>query len=163
MRAWIAVAAFSLAGVLDLYFLAPSSQVVAPQAIFYALLVGNTYFSIRFFAPLIVISWKQITVDCVLVVLYIVLALSLGYSLLFPLVATMLFLLATVKYAIELSGSLHADVFGRKMRIDMLAAALCAASFFMAFAYPQVSAWTLTGIFSAANVYLLFMSPMYKL
>ncbi|MDO8514399.1 MAG: hypothetical protein Q7S50_02530 [bacterium] len=155
---------FALAGLISLLFFAAVSVYLLPHSIFYAVLVLNTFFSIRFFSRLIAPSPRQTAVDAILVVLYIILAYSLGNAFAFPLVATCLFLVATAKYVIELDSNPHVSVLKRKISLDLLGAALCAATLGGVLAgNPLASAWILAAVFAAANVYLLFIRPMYRL
>ncbi|MDP2648863.1 MAG: hypothetical protein Q8P19_03115, partial [bacterium] len=50
VKAWVATASFSAAGIASLFLLAPVSDTLIPHLIFYAVLVLNTFFSIRFFS-----------------------------------------------------------------------------------------------------------------
>lgn len=163
MRAWIAVIAFSVFALVALFYLAPRNDVVAPQAIFFFLLILNTYFSISFFSTKIPVSLRQIAVDTLLVVLYAFLALALGYSLLFPLIATALFLVATGKYVIELGRTTYRETLLRKIYIDVAGASISVLALVVALSgYDVLSAWSFTAIFAAGNIYWLFVDPMYR-
>ena len=162
-KAWAATIAFSLAGIISLLFFSHVSPSLFPHSIFYGVLVLNTFFSVRFFAALIAPSARQILVDTILCLLFIALAYSLGNAATFPLIATCLFLIAAVKYKIELGSNPYPHVLKKKIGIDLLGAALCAAALAGVLAgYPFESAWALATIFSIANVYLLMIRPMYR-
>jgi len=163
-KAWFATTAFALAGLVSLLFFAMVSRYLLPHSIFYYVLVLNTFFSIRFFSDILEPSPRQTAVDTILVVLYIVLAYSLGNAFAFSLAATCLFLVATAKYVIELDSNPHVSVLKRKISLDLLGAALCASALGgTLMGYPLESAWTLAAVFALANVYLLFIRPMYRL
>ena len=164
VKAWLATVTFSLAGLISLFFFATVSRYLLPHAALYSILVLNTFFSVRFFAGILAVSVRQTVVDGVLVVLYVALAYSLGDASALPLAATCLFAVAAVKYIIELGSNPHTAVLRRKISIDFLGAALCAAALAgTILGYPFESAWALAGIFALANVYLLAVKPMYRL
>ncbi len=163
-KAWMATAAFALFGIASALFFSLVTEFLLPHSIFYALLVLNTFFSVRFFSGILVPSSRQFVVDAALVILYAALAYSLGNPAGFPLAATALFGFASLKYIIELGSNPYTAVLKRKITIDLLGAAFCAAIFVGAlFGYPLESAWAFATIFALANVYLLLIRPMYRL
>lgn len=131
------------------------------HGIFLALLLINTVFSVRFFMPLLPRTAAQWVLDALLVLLYLSLFISLGKPLLFPFCATLLFVLATMKYAVAL-GHAPLPVLRKKIIIDLLGGLLCFGALALAaLGYQLEASYLLAGIFCAANVYLLLINPMY--
>src|SRR5262245_26060466 len=102
VRANVATVCFTLAGVFAYGFRASDIPNSLPHIIFYATLIINTYFSIGFFASRFRQTISQTVTDYFLFVLYLALALSVGHSLLFPLIAAAIFCAACVKYLLLL-------------------------------------------------------------
>jgi hypothetical protein len=161
-RAVGATAAFALAGMAGLVLAPQPWAMKAPHAVFYAVLVLNTYFSIRFFESLPPQDRDERAIDAILVVLYLALAASIGAPLAFALVAVLLFAAATAKYVLLLPVVDRRDILMRKILIDGLGLALCLAMLLgTLLADPGWSAWAAAIIFAIANVYLLAIRPMY--
>jgi hypothetical protein len=134
-----------------------------PHLIFYLILLLNTFFSIRFFFPLIERDWKQLLVDGLLIAQYILLVYAIGAPIFFPFLLLIFFTTATLKYALALPG-LHPFVLRRKIIIDLLGVLLSAATLGgVLIGYPLESTWGLVGVFALANAYLLLIRPMYRL
>ncbi len=164
-RALLSTGFFASAGILSFFFFAPSNLVLWPNTLFYAVIVLNTFFSVRFFARITPHSWTQSVVDGVLVLIYLALALSLGREWAFPFFALCIFVAAPIKYVLMLGKIPHSDLLRRKLLIELLGAGLCTAALLCAvfLGYPLTAAWTLAIIFSLANIYLLAIRPMYRL
>jgi hypothetical protein len=161
-RAVGATAAFALAGVAGLVLAPQPWAIKAPHAVFYAVLVLNTYFSIRFFESLQPKERDERAIDSTLVVLYLALAASMGAPLAFALVAVLLFAAATAKYVLLLPVMDRRDILIRKILIDGLGLALCLAMLLgTLLADPWWTAWAAAIIFAVANLYLLAIRPMY--
>lgn len=160
LRALAATAAFSLAG---LYGAAQAtSALMLPHTVFYAVLVVNTYFSIRFFAPRTPDSIPQTMLDGGLAALYLALGFAIGRAGTFEFFALLLFMLATAKY-VEMRRALPPAVYKRKIVIDLLGITLCAAALLgSSLGYAAFSAWAFAAVFLLANVYLLWVRPMYR-
>lgn len=164
VKTMLATAAFSLAGIASLALVAPASSVLLPHIIFYAVLVLNTFFSIRFFSRIAPENLSQIEIDTVLVILYFALASSLGRPILFAFFALCLFIAASSKYPLLLLVIPQTDVLKRKILIDLLGTATCAGILGATLlGYAFEAAWTSAILFSLANVYLLAIKPMYHL
>jgi hypothetical protein len=160
-RETVATVVFTLAGIAGLWF-SDATLARLPNALFYAVLVLNTYFSVRFFTRLPPVDRDERLIDAILVAAYVVLAFSIGSPVRFAAVSMALFAAATAKYAL-LRGTLErTDILDRKITIDLLGLALCAATLLGAIlGFPLASAWLQAGVFAAANVYLLAVRPMY--
>lgn len=137
---------------------------ILPHAIFFIALFFNTALSVRFFMPLIPRTASQWIIDAILLIIYGALALSLSDPLWFPFLATCLFIVATAKYVLLLGTIPYPQTLTRKILIDLLGTVACAAAWGTALlGYPLESAWALATIFAFANLYLLFINPMYRL
>jgi hypothetical protein len=101
----------------------------------------------------------------VLVVVYFALGLSIGREWAFPFFALCVFVAAPIKYTLMLGHVPHPEFLKKKLLIDLSGTALCALALLGAVLldYPLTSAWALAIIYSLANVYLLFIRPMYRL
>ncbi len=157
-------ALFVLAGLVVTWRLA-SWAVSLPLFIFYIILTVNTYFSIRCFADLVPRGNKlQQAIDLVLAVLYLILAVNLGNQLSFIFMATLLFAVATLKYVLLLSSLIGYSAFlKRKIFIDNLGIIACILALGgVLFGYSLLASWLWAGIFVIANIYLLFIKPMYN-
>ncbi len=164
VKAWAATVVFSFIGLWTLVYRAPQVPELLPQTIFYAVLVLNTFFSIRFYSALQPKNASQFLIDAVLVILYAVLALSLGRPVAFAYAALWLFMMAPQKYALMLGFVPHTVLLRNKILIDLSGTVLCAAILGATIAgYSLAAAWALAGLFVLANVYLLLIRPMYRL
>jgi hypothetical protein len=161
-RAIVAAAAFALAGLAG-FLLAPHPWLFKlPHALFYAVLVLNTFFSIRFFDALPPQDRDERAIDAVLTVLYLVLAATIGWLVPFAFVATLLFAAATLKYVLLLPVMERHDILAPKIFIDGLGLAMCVAMLIGSLLFdPLWTAWTAAVAFALANVYLLAIRPMY--
>ena len=162
-KAWAVTAGFTVVGLIALY-LAPRSLVLVPQVLFYAVLILNTFYSVRFFHRIQPVYVSQALVDIVLVVVYTILAFAFGHALLFSYMALWVFLIAPVKYTLMLNHTPHTGALKQKILIDLLGTGFMALvlGIFLA-GYVLTSAWLLAIVFALANVYFLFMRPMYRL
>lgn len=162
-RARLATAVFAVAGLGGLWLARTDLATALPLAVFYAALVVNTYASIRCFAALTPADdRRQSAVDGVLAVIYLTLATSLDAPLRFTLAATMLFAVATMKYALLLGVVADLELLRRKIAIDVagaLAALLALGG--VAAGAPTLATSLWAGAFLIANVYLLAIKPMY--
>lgn len=160
-REIVATTIFALAGVAGTLSSGHPWSARLPTALFYAVLVFNTYFSIRFFSRLPPAGRDEAVIDGVLVILYVVLAFSIGSILAFSFVSTLLFAVAVLKYYLLL-GVVDRRGILRKMAIDGLGVLLCAVAFAGSWlGYPLPSAWLQALLFGLANIYLLAVRPMY--
>jgi hypothetical protein len=153
---------FSLAGLAGLAFAPHVWTAKAPNALFYAVLVVNTYFSVRFFDALPPKERDERVIDGVLAVLYVALAAAIGAPVLFAAIATLLFVAAVAKYWLLLPVMPRPALLRRKMAIDATGGVLCVATLAgTLLSGPLASAWVQAIVFAIANVYLLAIRPMY--
>lgn len=162
-KAWLATSVFALAGIVSVLFYAIVSPFLLPHALIYAVLVFNTFFSIRFWSALQPKDIRQLFVDAVLVITYLTLAFSMGEPFYFALAALCLFIAAPLKYVLMLGRTSHGELVERKMLIDFLGTLACAALVAGLFLGDALGVTWLFAIgFTLANIYLLFIRPMYR-
>lgn len=163
-QAALASAAFASAGLVG-FLRAPWAETSALLAGYYAVLVINSFFSIKTLATISPSSLVQMCFDGVLVAVYILLALSIGSVVLFCVCSMALFLIANVMYAhLYRRVSERRRFIAHKMRINALGIALSLGALLIAVAGHRVyAAWTLCVLYALANVYLLGINPMYRL
>jgi len=163
-KAWLATGAFALAGAVSFFVVAPISPYLLPHLIFYAVLVVNTFFSIRFFPRIAPENASQVAIDAVLVFLYLALAASIGRPVQFAFFALCLFIAASTKYPLLLLVIPQTNVLKRKILIDLMGTAACAVVLGATIlGYAFGAAWAAAIGFTLANVYLLLIRPMYRL
>ncbi len=162
LRAIAATLAFTLAGLLGFLFAPHLWELKAPNAIFYFVLVLNTFFSVRFFDALPPQGRDERVIDGILTALYLALAATIGWLLPFAVVATLLFAAATMKYVLLLPVMDRRDILYRKILIDALGFIMCLAALAATvWSDPFWAAWGVAFFFALANVYLLAVQPMY--
>lgn len=163
IKAFVATALFSALGCwmgLD----APRTPELAPELLFYIVLVINTFFSIRFYAAMQPGTISQTLIDAALGLCYVALAVSFGHPLLFAFSALCLFIAAPPKYALMLGRVPHAALLRRKILIDTSGTVACAALLGSTlFGHSLFGMWAFAIVFALANVYLLLIKPMYRL
>jgi hypothetical protein len=152
-------------GILGWYFSVVDWRASLPLGIFYALLVVNTFPSVRLFSSIIPQdNGKHALADILIAMTYVSLVISFGNPEQFALCALVLFLVAAGKYSLMVEETPHPNLVQRKVRVDLLGAFLCACVLAaMILGYPVFGAWALAIIFSLANVYVLGLRPLYRL
>jgi hypothetical protein len=136
-----------------------------PLGIFFALLILNTYPSLRLFGSLVPMDdGKHALADLMLALVYVFLAASFGNPQQFALCALVLFLIAAGKYSLMVEEIPHPQLIKRKINVDLLGALLCAGVLAaMVFGWQQQAAWALAIIFALANIDVLVIRPLYRL
>lgn len=136
-----------------------------PLGVFYAVLVVNTYFSVRLFSRITPQGDRtQILFDTMLAFLFMGGAASMGNTLSFMFINLLLFIAAVAKYAFLLGIVPQPGLLRRKILVDLSGVAACAFAFGGALSgYPFASAWALAVAFAIANVFLFFVRPLYRL
>jgi len=161
-RALAAAFGFTIVGLLGFLFVPASWETKLPNLIFYAVLVLNTFYSVRFFDALPPQDRDEHIIDGVLTVLYVALAATIGVHLWFAIVSTALFAVAVAKYVLLLRVMDRHDILRTKILIDGLGLVMCLATLVATLVFdPLWSAWAAALVFAAANVYLLAIQPMY--
>ena len=162
LRAPGATIFFAAAGLWSVLFYSGPLEYRVPHIIFYTVLTLNTYYSIHFFSHVTPKSQFQNGIDLVLAAAYVALALSIGDPLSFSLRALLVFTVAPAKYAHMLGRTPYDGTLRRKILIDLLGTFLCFVVLALTInGLALQAAWILAGLFSVANVYLLWMRPMY--
>ncbi|MBI4079685.1 hypothetical protein HY414_00445, partial [Candidatus Kaiserbacteria bacterium] len=127
--------------------------------------VLNTFVSIRTFAAITPKNAPQNIFDLILALTYAALAFTVDSVLRFSLLSTALFVVAALKY-IHLRSLIVIErrLIARKILLNSLGAGLSSLAFIITlWGSANVAAWTLSLTFTLANVYLLFVRPMYRL
>ena len=136
-----------------------------PLLAFYLLLVINTFFSVKFFSSLTSPADPyQKWVDGVLVLIYLALATQMGSPISFLLIASLLFLVACVKYSLLFRDFEYPRLLFRKIAVNIFGAILCLLTllwFYMRYSHIALIAFPV--LFAIANIYLLFIRPLYTL
>jgi hypothetical protein len=162
-KAVLATGFFTAAGIAGLFLSGASWEERAPTALVYAVLVVNTWFSVRFFSRLPPIDRNELAIDGLLTVLYVALAFAIGRIIPFIAIATVLFFVAVGKYALLLPVLNLPRTLRRKMFIDALGGLLSLSALIGALlGYELKSAWAFALIFLVANGFLLLVQPMYR-
>ena len=164
-RALFVTLLISVAGILGWALFVYDWRESFPLAVFYALLVINTYPSVRLFSSLVPQEdGKHALADILIAGVYLFLAASLGNPQQFALCATVLFLVAAAKYSLMLYDIPHPHLLERKIRADLLGALGCAMTLAtMNAGYTLYASWGLAALFAVANIYLLAVRPLYRL
>jgi len=164
-RALFAVALFIVAGIIAWPLFVYDWYVSLPLAIFYALLVINAYPSVRLFSSIVPQEdGKHALADIILAISYFFIAASMGQPQQFAICALAMFLIAAAKYTLMLYDIPHPHLLQRKIRADLLGALLCAVLLaLMNLGFVVQAAWFMTILFSLASVYVLVVSPLYRL
>ena len=163
IRAVIACVFFAAVGMWALHINQPS-DIELLLAGYYAVLILNTFFSIRTISAFTPNNAIQMLFDTVLVLTYCALAFSLGSVAQFSAVSLFLFIFADGKYAHLRRLVAHKQFLWHKMQMNALGAALSLGALITAaLGYPLSAAWFLFVAYALANVYLLGINPMYRL
>jgi hypothetical protein len=161
-KALFACACFSAIGAFG--WIVYGSAQSLPLLGFYAILILNTFFSIRTLSSITPQHVVQILFDAVLVCTYIALALSFSSALMFAGFSAGLFLISIGKYARLNTITNYPKLLRRKMKINTLGALLSLSALVIADAgYSLFAEWLLFTLFALANIYLLGIKPMYRL
>ncbi len=164
VKSWFATSVFALAGITSVLFYSIVSPFLLPHVIIYAVLVSNTFFSIRFWGALQPKDTRQFLVDAALVVTYLMLAFSIGKPFNFALAALLLFTVAPLKYILMRGRTQHGALVEHKILLDSLGMFACIALVLGLFLGNALEVTWLFAIgFTLANLYLLFIRPMYRM
>lgn len=156
---------FAVLGGIAAVITAPDIGMVLPLELFYAVLLVNTYFSIRCFLSIIPRGdRRQQVANATLVTLYIMLPMSFGNARWFMVFCTLLFTIATLKHILLLGIITERRLLRKKIITDGVGAiaSLAVLGGVMA-GYPKISAYLWLVAFGIANVYLLLIKPLYSL
>lgn len=136
-----------------------------PLVVFHLILLLNTYFSIRTFVSLTPRGdWRQHGADVLLASCFLLLPTAFNRPLIFMLLCVVLFILATLKYVLLAPRVGWSRLLYRKIQIDIVGAAGCFAGVIgMLLGYIFLTSLVAVAVFSAANVYVLWVNPIYNL
>ncbi len=138
---------------------------LVPLTIFYAILLLNSFFSIRLFSQIIPSHLiEQKLIDGTLFVFYIFLTFTFSTPIVFGYLITIFFVLAGTKYIMLLNKITdQPKLLKKKILVNSLGTLLGALTLGgMLYGFVVESAWALTIIFALANIYFLFINPLYK-
>jgi hypothetical protein len=136
-----------------------------PLAIFYVTLVSNTYFSVCLFAAIIPKDHRiNNEVDALLVFSFFLMAFNMHRPLYFLFFDLLLFILATIKYTLQMGVISHPRLLKKKVLIDLTGCLMCLFTLGGALlGYVTLASWAITIVFLIANFFLLFHRPMYRI
>jgi len=163
-RAIAATTLFGTAGAAGLGHGVRDWSVAAPLTGIYALLVLNTYHSVRCFSTMpAAFGRSQRAFDGTLALLYLALAASLDDVARFASFGTLLFAVATLKYASLLDRAEDGTRLTRKIRVDSAGTiAAAAAAVAASGGHGLLACWSLLGVSALAHVYVLWARPLYR-
>lgn len=136
-----------------------------PLVVFYATLLTNTYFSVRSFASITPREHLgQQLIDATLAACMFLMALSFNSVLNFTILATLLFIVATLKYVFLTQLAGYSKLLYMKIRIDALGILFCfLAVLGVLFGYGSQTSIIWSAVFVLANFYVLWWKPHYRL
>jgi hypothetical protein len=153
-------ALFASFGVVGFFLAAPTASLSLVG--YYAVLVVNTFFSVKVFAGLTPSNIVQSIFDVTLALTYGMLALSFDEPVRFYSAAFALFVIAIGKYSHLIWITNASPLLVRKISINALGALLAAAAFAGDYYGFSLTALAFFLVFSLANVYVLLVNPMYR-
>ncbi len=162
-RAAAAVGAFSIVGLTAMTSVIDWNK-SWPLVLFYAVLVLNTYFSVRCFAS-ISHKWelKQEFVDVALVIIYIIMALNFNSVQSFVVVSNLLFIVAILKYILLAETIGYSKLLREKIRVNAFGILYCFLALIgilWGYGRQVVLIWSIG--FAIVNVYVLLLKPLYN-
>lgn len=164
IKAWGVSIFLAVVAFFSLIFVSSDVPIVWPALIFFIVLLFNTFFSIELFASVTPRnSFAQHAVDIVLLALYIFLAVNLKVPVRFVFLSLLIFIFATMKYALLLGTIEHPKLLKRKILVDIVGTLACSLTLGgVMFADPLTSLWVLTITFTIANIILFTVWPLYR-
>jgi len=162
-RALVATALFIAFGVVG-YVVAPPTPFLPITAIFYVMMLWNTFYSVNHFSSIVPAGdLGQMVTDVALVLVYLLLALSLWSIFYFDIILVILFALATIKYTIALPKTEHPELLYRKLKMDgmgTIASGLALVGIVLGYPFSSILAWTI--LFAMMSVYVILVRPLYQ-
>lgn len=163
-RAAFTVLGFSLLAIFAAFYVSNWHD-SWPLVLFYALLLLNTYFSVRTFASITPEeNLLQHSIDMALGACLLVLIFQFNAPLNFVLWMMLLFILAALKYILLTPITGHSRLLYMKIRIDSFGVLLCFLALWgilLGYIYISTVLWVL--VFFLANLYVLWLRPHYGL
>ena len=135
-----------------------------PLAIFYVILIVNTYFSVKLFSGIIPKdNVLQDSIDFVLVMFYIAMSASMNNPILFYVVPSVFYIIASMKYTILLGIIDYPVLLKRKIFVNLLGSLACVTVLSLAVFNYNFAGWLFAGEFFVANIVVLWLWPIYRL
>lgn len=155
----------SAAGIFGLVYSGIDIYTSLPLIIFYFIITLNTYFSLKLFTSLVLQqTFIQHLVDAALIAFYLMLAFSFNFPVRFIFAVTILFVCATLKYALLLGVIDYPVLLKKKIIIDIMGILLGLTSLGgILMGYPILSSWYIAIVFALGNIFFLIIRPMYRL
>jgi hypothetical protein len=165
IKAWVVSSFFALAFIVTWIFDSFDWHKAIPLAIFYAVFIFNTFFSIRCFARITPpYSFVQSIIDFILASLYIAVAINIESPAYFIFFTLLIFAISSLKYTLLIGNIGYDSILKRKILIDMIG--VCGCTFVIGgilIGYVRTSIWAWAAIFILANVILFYFWPFYKI
>ena len=136
-----------------------------PLVVFYAALLTNTYFSVRSFASITPKEHLgQQLIDAALAACMFLMVLNFNSVLNFTTLATLLFIVATLKYVLLTRLAGYSKLLYMKIRIDTLGILFCFLAVLGTLSgYGSQTSIIWSVVFVLANFYVLWWKPHYRL
>ncbi len=136
-----------------------------PLVVFYATLLTNTFFSVRSFASITPREHLgQQLIDAALAACMFLLVLNFNSILNFTILATLLFIIATLKYVFLTQLAGYSKLLYMKIRIDALGILFCFLAVLGTLSgYGSQTSIIWSAVFILANFYVLWWEPHYCL
>lgn len=137
--------------------------ILLPMALLFDLILLNTFFSIRMFASVTpATDHVQNAIDLGLGLLYLWMASAIGDARLFACACTLMFALATYKYALLLGRIPHQKLLRHKIQIDVLGTvgALAALAGIM-YVDAALTLWIWAVLFALVQLDIFLLRPLY--
>ncbi|MGB8815653.1 MAG: glycosyltransferase family 2 protein [Minisyncoccia bacterium] len=165
IKAWVTSLFFALAFIITLVFESFDWQKAIPLAIFYAVFVFNTFFSIRCFSRIIPpYSFVQGIIDFILASLYIAVAINIDSPAYFIFFTLLIFAISSLKYTLLFGNIGYDSILKRKILIDMIGVCGCTLVIGgILIGYVRTSIWAWLVVFVIANIILFYFWPFYKI
>lgn len=162
-RVLFGTSVFSFFGLLGTIVLVDNWVVSLPLILTYAVLVYDTFFSVRYFSAITPVNDSvQNFFDLILIISYGLIALNLNNPLGFMASTSGMFLIATGKYIVLRQRIGGSTILSRKVHIDILGAVgygLCTVPIF--FGWIWQASWVLFIAYTMVNIQILWRNPLY--
>ena len=164
-RAWFATLGFSIWTIAIVYFYPIASQTSWLLFIFHVLLLLNTFYSIRSFASLTPKeNIFQHIIDILLAINIMVAPFFFNNPLYFVSLVLSLFIIATLKYIFLVQIIGFSKLLYWKIKVDTLGILLCFLTLIGVMSgFVYTSSLLFTCIFLLANLYVLWLNPLYRI
>jgi hypothetical protein len=162
----VIITIFSIVALVSFFTHLSFLSVSLPLFIFYVLFLVNSFYSIRLFFGLIPPKiFHQGFIDGVLAIVYLILATNFHHPQVFAFFLAFFFIFGTAKYIFLLPiVKDHPRLLKRKMTANILGVLLGLGSLgMMLIGREMLGVWSIAIFFGIANIYMFFISPLYRL